>query len=296
MAEERLIDRDKDKKYRIRKNADGEDELFIDEGEDEDNLEEVTFVVEGESAEGQGGEVDYPEAQGGYAEEEEQRKREVNALIESARQECAEQRYATAVDYLEKAAEIDHDNGEIYALRLVAYTRDFSDYSRVIVAQEYCDKVKNYTSAQTKAEMLKRASQGLEENIEKLTACVSELNEQNERFKAERAKKFIADRNKASIIYSLQLVVIAVFAALAIYFFANMYSVRGNTNLILAIVFTAISVVLLLVSAFFLRKLLTSCRRVRLNRRNSATQLGRDLLARQAELNAFIAIYNALKG
>ena len=34
MAEERLIDDDKDKKYKIRKNADGEDELYIDDTEE----------------------------------------------------------------------------------------------------------------------------------------------------------------------------------------------------------------------------------------------------------------------
>ncbi len=43
MAEERLIDADKDKKYRIRKNADGEDELYIDESGEEEVEEEVTF-------------------------------------------------------------------------------------------------------------------------------------------------------------------------------------------------------------------------------------------------------------
>ena len=31
MAEERLIDDDKDKKYKIGKNADGEDEFYIDD-------------------------------------------------------------------------------------------------------------------------------------------------------------------------------------------------------------------------------------------------------------------------
>ena len=41
MAEERLIDDDKDKKYKIRKNAEGVDELYID-GEPE---EELTFEI-----------------------------------------------------------------------------------------------------------------------------------------------------------------------------------------------------------------------------------------------------------
>ena len=41
MAEERLIDEDKDRKYKIRKNADGEDELVIDaEADVEEEFEE----------------------------------------------------------------------------------------------------------------------------------------------------------------------------------------------------------------------------------------------------------------
>ena len=45
MAEERLIDDDKDKKYRIKINADGEEELVINEDAEEqtENVEEVAF-------------------------------------------------------------------------------------------------------------------------------------------------------------------------------------------------------------------------------------------------------------
>lgn len=46
MAEERLIDDDKDRKYKIRKNADGEDELVIDAApEEEEPAEEIGFEV-----------------------------------------------------------------------------------------------------------------------------------------------------------------------------------------------------------------------------------------------------------
>ena len=41
MAEERLIDDDKDKKYRIRVNEDGEEELEIVHGDDEEQEEVV---------------------------------------------------------------------------------------------------------------------------------------------------------------------------------------------------------------------------------------------------------------
>ena len=46
MAEERLIDDDKDRKYKIRKNADGEDELYIDlEESEEESGESLEFEV-----------------------------------------------------------------------------------------------------------------------------------------------------------------------------------------------------------------------------------------------------------
>ena len=46
MAEERLIDDDKDRKYKIVKNADGEDELVIDGAPDEaESADEVGFEV-----------------------------------------------------------------------------------------------------------------------------------------------------------------------------------------------------------------------------------------------------------
>ena len=45
MAEERLIDDDKDRKYKIRKNENGEDELVIDGLPEEEDREEIAFEV-----------------------------------------------------------------------------------------------------------------------------------------------------------------------------------------------------------------------------------------------------------
>ena len=47
MAEERLIDDDKDRKYRIRKNENGEEELvIIDDGEEEEDFPEYGVVTD----------------------------------------------------------------------------------------------------------------------------------------------------------------------------------------------------------------------------------------------------------
>ncbi|MGN1060795.1 MAG: hypothetical protein ACI4QN_03595 [Candidatus Coproplasma sp.] len=298
MAEERLIDTDKDKKYRIRKNADGEDELFIDDSEDEEQVEEVTFMVEEEEPEeGEEGTAERPD-NADEAESEIKRKKaeEAETLIKSARRDCKNGKFATAVDYLEKAIELDPENGEIYALELIAYTRNFTDYSRIGDAKEYIEELKKYTSAQTKGELFEKSSDGLQENINKLSRRVAELSEENKKQKAIRAKKFIADRNRAIVLTCVALGVFAVFFGLSTYFFLNIHSIQTNTNFILAIVFTALEVIALVFTAVILRQLLTACRRVRLNKKNTATKLGRELLARKAELDAFTAIYEALKG
>lgn len=300
MAEERLIDTDKDKKYRIRKNADGEDELYIDESGEAGDVEEVAFDVPDETETDDDISVYTPEQLEAIRKQEEQERAEreaaLNGFIANARKDCAENKFATAADYLEKAAEIDPENGEIYALRLVAYTRNFTDYSQIIVAEEFCDEVESYTSAETKAELFKISSTGLEDNIKKLRARVSELNEENEKHKAERALKFVADRNRALVIFCLLFAAFAVFTGLAIYYATVIHAVPDNSNLIKAIVLAALAAVAFICTVFSARGLITAYRRVRLNKRNTATKLGRELLSEQARLKAFVSVYKALKG
>ena len=88
----------------------------------------------------------------------------------------------------------------------------------------------------------------------------------------------------------------AVFAGVAVYCYLNIHSVTTNEYLIAAIALTAVAAVALVALCVVLRRLLTACRRVRLNSKDSSTELGRNLLANQADLDAFTAIYEALKG
>lgn len=294
MAEERLIDTDKDKKYRIRKNADGEDELYIDESSEEQEVEEVAFLVddEGEKA----SDEDYAEQYAQSGEERAKREEEIEFLICSARRECQEGRFATAADYLEKATDLDSQNGEIYALQLIIYTRNFTDYSQINEAIKYTEGLEKYTSAKVKAELFARAESGLKENISGLQSTVNTLSEENEKQKATRAKRFVADRNKSAITFSILFAVFAVLAGVAVYCYLNIHSVKTHEYLIAAIILTAVAAVALIASGVVLRRLVTASRRVRLNNKDSSTELGRNLLARRAELNAFTAIYEALKG
>lgn len=296
MAEERLIDTDKDKKYRIRVNDDGEEELIVDDEQPlqaEQEEVEVTFAVDGdEDATDEQSEILRRQEE----EERAERQRKLEELLNSAKSECSLYRYATALEYLEKAEEIDDENGEIYALKLVAYTRNFTDYSQIITAAESADEVFEYTSPERKAELLEKGAPSLEDNIAKLRSTVSELNRQNEEKKAERAVKFNKDRNTAMIIFFCIFAVFAVFASLTGYFASIIYSVSTGKYLILTCVMGAIALIVLFALAFAARRLNITCRRVRMNKRNTTTQLGRDLLSEQAKLRAFIAVYSALKG
>ncbi|MGN0824610.1 MAG: hypothetical protein ACI4MB_06060 [Candidatus Coproplasma sp.] len=300
MAEERLIDTDKDKKYKIRKNADGEDELYIDDSAAEEQVEEVTFLVDEEeleeTEENSAASFAYDEENERNFKEKKQNALKAAELVESARKECEKGWYASAVESLEKAIELDGENGEIYALEIVAYTRNFTDYSRIKDAKEYAGELKKYTDKQTKKELFEKSSESMLSNINALSRKVAALSEENEKQKEIRAKKFIADRNKAITFICVSLSFFAVFFGLSTYFFLNIHSIQTNTNLILAIVFTSLEFIALVFTAFILRQLLTACRRVRLNKKNTATKLGREMLANQADLDAFNAIYNALKG
>ena len=84
MAEERLIDADKDKKYRIKINADGEEELVVDEGVEpvEEVVQEVLFEVEEISEDNEEEAVMTPEQLAAKREREERERAERRAKAE----------------------------------------------------------------------------------------------------------------------------------------------------------------------------------------------------------------------
>lgn len=302
MAEERLIDDDKDKKYKIKINADGEEELIVEESEEGEAEPEEVMFVSPEEKEDDGGEEALltPEQLAAKREQEERERAEKlkkqEELLSKARADVAVNKFATALEYLEKAEEIYDENGEIYALRIRAYTRKFTDFSQVTVAAESADDLKEYASDELKQGILKTAAPELEKNIADLRGRVSNMNKQNEEKKAERAVKFIKDRNIALIVFACIMGALIVFGALTGYFASVIYTVSNGLYLGLTIAFGALSFIALIAAAFAARRINITCRRVNMNKRNTSTQLGRDLLSEQAKLKAFIAIYSALKG
>lgn len=303
MAEERLIDADKDKKYRIKVNENGEEELVVvdnEEGkEDGQAYEEVMFAAPEEIDEVDENGLTPEQLEEKRRREEEERaerQKRVEELLEKAKSESLLFRYATALEYVEKAEELDGENGEAQALKLVAYTRNFTDYSQIIPAAADVDKLVEYTSDERKEELLKVAQPSLEGEISRLRTTVSAMNAENEEKKAERAVRFTRDRNIAIGVFCALAAAFIIFVSLAGYYGSIIYTVPTNRYLIVTCVMGGLAVVELFATAFAARQLNITCRRVRLNKRNTTTQLGRDLLAEQAKLKAFVAVYSALKG
>ncbi len=303
MAEERLIDTDKDKKYRIKVNEDGEEELVVEDngGEAETEIEEVMFAVPDEVdavPEDEQGLTPEQLAEKRAREEAEaaERKARVDELLGKARSDISLYRFATALEFIEKAEELDGENGEAQALKLEAYTRRFTDYSQIVPASDCAEKLSQYTSDERKQQLLKVAAPSFDDEIAKLRKTVSAMNKENEEKKAERAVRFNRDRNIAIGVFCALFAVLATFVALSCYFSTLIRTVPTNYYLVLTLVFAGLALITLLAEAFAARFLNITCRRVRLNKKNTTTQLGRDLLAEQTKLKAFIAVYSALKG
>lgn len=299
MAEERLIDDDKDKKYRFRKNENGEDELVIDDSPEEEAAEEINFEAPDETPDDETAVLtpEQIEARRLIAEEERLAKEKRFAeILERCRAELAAGNYATALEAAVEAEAEDNENGEVYALKLEIYTRSFTDYSACEGAAEAAAEVKKYTSAERKAEMKDKAGDGLAALIGREKAELEAISSENDAKKAERAELFKADAKKVAIFFAAAGVPFVVFLALAIVFSGMMFSTTTGEFIVLTIVFAALAFVFFIVFAFAARALNIAMRRVRLNKKNSSTQLGRDVIAAEKRVAALEEIYGAING
>lgn len=304
MAEERLMDDDKDKKYRFRTNENGEQELIIDDPDDTDDTEEeaqddARFEVPEEMENDEEAAVMTPEqlAERKRLEEKEKADREakINSLIQQASDDVAQGKFSTANEAISEAEKLAPENGDVHAIKLLIYTKNFTDYSNLEKAALVAADVKKFTSPEQKSKMKATAEKGFTKKMAELSEEVKKLNEENESKKAERAVKFNADKKRASILFLAGAVPFLIFLGLAIGFGAIMFSAESGIFLILTIVFAALAFVMFIVTAFLGRSLNTAARRVRLNKKNTSTQLGRQLIAEEKQLAAFNAIYSALK-
>ncbi len=294
MAEERLIDDDKDKKYRFRINADGEEELVIDgEGEEPAEEAELSFDHAPEFDEDYafGVQTDYTISEGDGGE-----RKIIEELISKARGEMEEERFSSALEYAAEAEKYAPDDGELAALRLAVLTKNLTDFSEGILsdASKAAERVKKFSSAEQKAELDEMGGNGLNSMIVALQSQVDDLFARNEEAKAERAAGFVSDNKKSLIIFFSILVPMIIFTSLAIFFSSVMFSDTSGRFIVLTIVFGVLAAACLIALLFASRRLSTTARRVRMNKDNTRTQLGRDYIAANARLKSLRTIYDAI--
>lgn len=288
MAEERLIDDDKDRKYKIVKNADGEDELVIDDTPDEEEpAEELGFEVPELDSDDEEAAVMTPEQLAARDKQREEaeaaRQDKLKKIAAHALSLLDEKKYDDAGYVLAESDELGTD-GEIYALKLRTVTRDFTDFTNTDDGAEAADGVKKFTAKET-VEGLAYAIPSLKTKADELKAEVAALAAENDEKKGERRVIFTKKRNKSAIFFAATVIPLIVFAALAIYYGTHLTAVKGGANIPLFIAFVSLAGALFIATVITAKFLWKNANNLKLNENNSATKLGRKLEETKAQLS-----------
>ncbi len=298
MAEERFIDEDKDKnkKYRFRINEDGEEELDMSAFNDDESADDGDEVGLDFGEEPVVDEDYYFYGAEDSTEETQDEKEAVESLLEKAEDSMSVGNFSTALEYLTEAKRIAPNDGAVAAFELAIYTCNMTDFSPVAMegAIPAANRVAEFSSAESKQWLCDMGAARLGGMIDELSPQVDELYERNEQGKAERAGNFAEDNKKSVIRLIALLIPFVVTLALAIYFSTIMYINTNGTFIILTIVFAALALIFFIICIFAARALNITARRVRMNRDNSRTQVGRDYLVASARLNNLRTIYDAI--
>lgn len=300
MAEERLIDDDKDRKYRIRRNADGEEELVIDDTPDDvEPEEEIEFEVPELAEDDEEAAVMTPEQLAARdrarIEAEEKRLAALAERISFAKQLIAEEKYEDCVYVLNEALELEPKSGEVYALKLIALTENLKNISgRAGEGAEAAEGFLNFAGDKVRTEYLQLKTEA-EKLQPSLAKEVSALNEQNEEAKGTRREAFTAKRKKTVIALACTGIPFVILAVLAIYFSTVMHAVKDGTNMILFFVFLGLSAVFLVATLIFVHKFWDSSKLLSLNEKNSSSKLGREYEEKNTQLMMIDKILAAFK-
>ena len=297
MAEERVIDDDLDRnrKYKIRKNADGEDELYIDDTvEEEEDFEAVSFNVP-EFAEG--GEEGLTPEQIAAAEQEKKERIErikgaLSVNIEKAQAKLAESDFDGVVEFADKALQLDPSNGAAWALRLRGLTKDFTDFEQIDESVDTAENISKYCTAEYKMDLIERTGP-MVERTDKLEEQAAALHVEVEEKKAERREVFAEDKRKAVRWFSITAVPFLVLLILAISFSTIMFANKYGVYLVLTIVLAALTVVAFVATLFTLHKLWDAMKKVSLNEKNSSTEIGRNYENMLSEISKLKAILHS---
>ncbi len=291
MAEERLIDDDlnKDKKYRIRKNADGEDELYVDDSVEETFGDEVQFEVQGDE---EGVQQIAESASPAHSAQPEADAVCLEAV--SAAKTCMEEGdYDGALRYIDEAHNANPYSGPAWAVKLSAQTRQLTDFSSPDL-EETAKNVAMYCSDDEKS-VLAENSALLEKKIIELEERAASLHVEVERKKEERRGVFLADRKRSVLWFSLTAVPFLVCLIVALSFASVMFARQDGLNMIIMIIFACISALFFISSMFTGHNLWAAMKKVSLNEQNSSTKLGREYESVRSQAEKLNTVLHSFK-
>lgn len=296
MAEERLIDEDKDRKYKIRKNADGEDELYIDESEEEEQSNEnidIFFDVDDETAVMTSEQL--AERERLLQAEKERVELQASTFLDRADKLLAENDFAGAESSIVQAEDLTTTNGRLYILKCRVLSRNFTDFTRLEECASAAKRVEMFASENERKEILPLLNQ-VKLNLDEAKTESEELFEKNELQKNVRREFFKKSKKSSGLMLAAIEVPFVLCLALMIYFIAIRNSDLSGLYMNMAIGFAVATGVIFVVSLFFIKRFWAESRKLKLNERNSATKLGREYEQAQKKFDEYTQIYRAFSG
>lgn len=306
MAEERLIDNDedKDRKYVIRTNEDGEDELIIlseeergEAAEEEENYD--GFEVPELDTDDEEAAVMTPEQ---LAErdrrlqaEREQRDQTVARYLARA-SECLEERdYDGGLNALELAEAEDDSNADIAVMKFRMLSRDLTDFTSAEDLLDAAEGVRDKCSEEQRAELFSHA-EPLAHLIALTRDEADKYAEENRQKRAERQVVFTKRLKTAAENFLFAFVPFVVFLILAISYSTIMFSAENGLYLILTVAFAVVAFLLFVATLIRLSKLWQARHNLRLNAKDSSTKLGRMSEEAMERYKILSGVYDALGG
>lgn len=287
MAEERLIDDDKDRKYRIRKNENGDEELVvIDDEEEEDDFPVYGMEVDGDE------ELTEEELAAKNAERRQNMQRKAEQLKATARDKLSEGDFESAQYALSQAGELTEYDGELYYLQLKAYSRNMTGFNDLQKCVDAADGVREYSDADQKKELLEMSAP-LKARISEFESKCASLSKENEAGKAERRGLFAAKRKTALTLFIGTAAPFVLLLVLAIVFASMIFADKDGLFIILTVIFAVLATVAFFASLFTLTRFLDANRKVRLNESDTSTNVGRDFVSCSEELESLNKIYSS---
>lgn len=291
-----MIDDDKDRKYKIRKNEDGEDELYIEGGDGE---EEIGFEVPEFDTDDEEAAVMTPEQ---LAERERRREEAEQARLKNLEERiCKAEKLIAEGDYeaagyeVLNAEKLDEKNGEVGALKLRAFSCDFTDFTKTEELAEAAEIVREFADAE-KRRQLNAYAQNVLPVLQSATDERDALEKQNEEKKNERREFFKKRASKSSVWFITSLAAFIVPLIIAIVFSTMMFAREDGVYLILTAVFAGIAVVTFISTLITAHRYWEDLRNVKLNERNSSTKLGRAFEQKKIEVERLTLIYAVVSG